>query len=128
MIDLRRLPDLDCTLVLAGTEQEVMHAAGTHLRTIHGMDEEPDLAELLRGALEEARPIPAAPGRKVFDFRDFAGGAGSLTIEGGEEEVLEVASAHAVSALGYPYTARLIGALHERIRERAPGEIQPEAP
>ena len=57
MIDCRKVPsENDCTLTIAGTEQEVLDAAAEHAVTSHGHESNPELRETLRGALEPAEP------------------------------------------------------------------------
>ena len=55
MIDCRKVPSEDgCTLTIAGTEDEVLDAASAHAVARHGHDNNPELREMLRGALEPA--------------------------------------------------------------------------
>jgi hypothetical protein len=55
MIDCRKAPsDNDCSLTIAGTEDEVLDAASAHAVASHGHDNTPELREMLRGALEPA--------------------------------------------------------------------------
>lgn len=60
MIDCRKAPsENNCTLTIAGTEDEVLDAAATHAVSAHGHENTPELREMLRGALE---PVEAAVG------------------------------------------------------------------
>ena len=55
MIDCRKVPSENgCTLAIAGTEDEVLDAASAHAVARHGHDNDPELREMLRGALEPA--------------------------------------------------------------------------
>jgi predicted small metal-binding protein len=60
MIDCRTMPsDLNCTLTIAGEEQEVLDAAALHAADKHGHANTPELREQLRGALTDAEPAMA---------------------------------------------------------------------
>jgi predicted small metal-binding protein len=57
MIDCRKVPsENNCTLTIAGTEDEVLAAAAEHAVAAHGHDGTPELRDMLRGALEPAEP------------------------------------------------------------------------
>jgi predicted small metal-binding protein len=57
MIDCRKVPsDNNCTLTIAGTEDEVLDAAAAHAVAKHGHEDNPELREMLRGGLEPAEP------------------------------------------------------------------------
>lgn len=52
VIDCRRFPsDISCTLTIAGTEEEVLHAAVRHAVQDHGHQDSPELREQIRGSL-----------------------------------------------------------------------------
>jgi len=60
MIDCRKVPsDIGCTLTIAGTEDEVLHAAAAHAVAKHGHEDTPELREMLRAGLETAEPALA---------------------------------------------------------------------
>jgi predicted small metal-binding protein len=60
MIDCRTMPsDINCTLTIAGEEEEVLDAATQHAADKHGHDNTPELREQLRGALTAAEPAMA---------------------------------------------------------------------
>jgi predicted small metal-binding protein len=60
MIDCRQLPsDINCTLTIAGEEQEVLDAAVMHAVDKHGHEDTPELREQLRGVLVDAEPAMA---------------------------------------------------------------------
>ena len=60
MIDCRKVPsETNCTLTIAGTEDEVLDAAAAHAVARHGHEDTPDLREMLRGSLEAAEPALA---------------------------------------------------------------------
>jgi predicted small metal-binding protein len=57
MIDCRKVPsDTNCTLTIAGTEDEVLDAASAHAVARHGHEDTPELRDMLRGSLEPAEP------------------------------------------------------------------------
>jgi hypothetical protein len=54
-IDCRRFPsEQNCTLTIAGTEDEVIAAAHQHAVSSHGHEDSPELKSALRSALEPA--------------------------------------------------------------------------
>ena len=60
MIDCRQIPsDINCTLTIAGEEDEVLDAAAAHAADKHGHENTPTLRESLRGALVDAEPALA---------------------------------------------------------------------
>lgn len=60
MIDCRKVPsDINCTLTIAGTEEEVLDAAVTHAVAKHGHQDNSELREMLRAGLEEVSPAMA---------------------------------------------------------------------
>ena len=60
MIDCRKVPsDINCTLTIAGTEDEVVDAAAAHAIAKHGHEDTPALREMLRAGLETAEPALA---------------------------------------------------------------------
>jgi predicted small metal-binding protein len=57
MIDCGKVPnEINCTLVISGTEDEVLDAAVAHAVAKHGHVDSPDLREMLRSGLEDALP------------------------------------------------------------------------
>ena len=55
MIDCRKMPsENNCSLAIAGTEDEVLDAAAAHAVASHGHENTPELREMLRGGLEPA--------------------------------------------------------------------------
>jgi predicted small metal-binding protein len=60
MIDCRKMPsDINCTLTIAGQEDEVLDAATAHAVAKHGHEDTPEFRETLRGALTDAEPAMA---------------------------------------------------------------------
>jgi hypothetical protein len=60
MIDCRKAPsENNCTLTIAGREDEVLDAATAHAVSAHGHEDTPELRETLRGVLEDAEPAMA---------------------------------------------------------------------
>jgi len=60
MIDCRQFPsDINCTLTIAGEEDEVLDAAAAHAADKHGHENTPELRESLRGSLVDAEPALA---------------------------------------------------------------------
>ena len=55
MSDCRKFPsDTGCTLVIVGTESELMHAAIEHAVSVHGHTMGPELGEELRKTFVDA--------------------------------------------------------------------------
>jgi predicted small metal-binding protein len=55
MLDCRSVPsDNNCTLAIAGTEDEVLDAAVAHAVSAHGHQDSAELREMLRGGLTDA--------------------------------------------------------------------------
>jgi predicted small metal-binding protein len=60
MIDCRKVPsDINCTLTIAGAEDEVLDAAVAHAVAKHGHEDTPELREMIRSGLETAEPALA---------------------------------------------------------------------
>jgi hypothetical protein len=60
MIDCRVMPsENNCSLAIAGTEDEVLLAAVHHAITVHGHEDTPELREMIRGGLVAAEPALA---------------------------------------------------------------------
>jgi predicted small metal-binding protein len=60
MIDCGKVPnDINCTLTIAGREDEVLDAAVAHAVAKHGHDDSPELREMIRSGLEDASPAMA---------------------------------------------------------------------
>lgn len=60
MIDCGKVPnDINCTLVIAGAEEEVLDAAVAHAVAKHGHENTPELREMIRSGLEDASPALA---------------------------------------------------------------------
>ncbi|EHM24876.1 MULTISPECIES: DUF1059 domain-containing protein [Streptomyces] len=54
--DCRKYPsEMNCTLTIAGEEDEVVRAASEHAASVHGHENNPDLREQIRGMLEDER-------------------------------------------------------------------------
>jgi predicted small metal-binding protein len=57
MIDCAKVPnEINCTLTIAGTEDEVLDAAVSHAVAKHGHAETAELREMIRSGLED---VPA---------------------------------------------------------------------
>jgi predicted small metal-binding protein len=60
MIDCRTMPsELNCTLTIAGEEDEVLDAAVLHAADKHGHENTPELRETIRGGLVDVEPALA---------------------------------------------------------------------
>ena len=60
MIDCRTMPsEINCTLAIAGEEDEVLDAAASHAAEKHGHTKSPELREALREALRDVEPSMA---------------------------------------------------------------------
>ncbi|GGY30074.1 MULTISPECIES: DUF1059 domain-containing protein [Streptomyces] len=54
--DCRKYPsEMNCTLTIAGEEDEVVRAASEHAASVHGHENNPELREQIRGMLEDER-------------------------------------------------------------------------
>ncbi len=60
MIDCGKVPnEINCTLTIAGTEDEVLDAATAHAIAKHNHQDTPELREMIRSALEDVVPAGA---------------------------------------------------------------------
>ncbi|WP_043263573.1 DUF1059 domain-containing protein [Streptomyces sp. CT34] len=56
-IDCRDYPsETNCTLVIAGEEEEVVRAASEHAVSVHGHTDSPELREQIRSSLKNEMP------------------------------------------------------------------------
>ncbi len=57
MVDCRDYPsEMNCTLVIAGEEEEVVRAASEHAVSVHGHMDSPELREQIRSSLKDEVP------------------------------------------------------------------------
>ncbi len=57
MVDCRKMPsESNCSLTIAGREEEVLDAATAHAVAVHGHENTPELREQIRMGLEVAEP------------------------------------------------------------------------
>ncbi|MGH3393912.1 MAG: DUF1059 domain-containing protein [Streptosporangiaceae bacterium] len=57
MIDCRKVPsDINCSLTIAGTEDEVLDAAAAHAVAKHGHEDNAELRDMIRTGMEDAEP------------------------------------------------------------------------
>ncbi len=57
MLDCRKVPsENNCSLTIAGREDEVLDAAADHAVAKHGHEDNPQLREMLKSGLEVAEP------------------------------------------------------------------------
>ena len=60
MVDCRTMPsEIDCTLTIAGEDEEVLDAAVMHAVAKHGHENNPELREQVRAGLVDAEPALA---------------------------------------------------------------------
>ena len=60
MVDCRTMPsEINCTLTIAGEEDEVLDAAVMHAVDKHGHENTPELREQVRAGLTDAEPALA---------------------------------------------------------------------
>ncbi len=60
MIDCGKVPnDINCTLTIAGTEDEVVDAAVAHAVAKHGHADSSELRTMIRSSLEDVAPVHA---------------------------------------------------------------------
>jgi predicted small metal-binding protein len=58
--DCRDMPsESNCTLTIAGEEEEVVRAASEHAVSVHGHEDTPELREEVRGMLKDEEPAAA---------------------------------------------------------------------
>ncbi len=58
VLDCRDAPsDTNCSLMISGTEEEVVEAAAQHAASVHGHDDTPELREQLRAVLKDEVPV-----------------------------------------------------------------------
>jgi predicted small metal-binding protein len=58
--DCREFPsESNCSLTIAGEEEEVVRAAAMHAADVHGHEDTPELREQLRGMLKDDVPVGA---------------------------------------------------------------------
>jgi predicted small metal-binding protein len=57
MVDCRKVPsDINCTLTIAGTEDEVLDAAVMHAVSKHGHQDTPELRDMITSSMEDVEP------------------------------------------------------------------------
>ena len=60
MVDCRKVPsEINCTLTIAGREDEVIDAAVAHAIDKHGHQDDAELRAMIRSGLEDAEPALA---------------------------------------------------------------------
>ncbi len=59
MVDCRKVPsEINCTLTIAGTEDEVLDAAVAHAVSKHGHEDTPELRRTIMSGMEDVEPAP----------------------------------------------------------------------
>ena len=60
MLDCRKVPsESNCSLTIAGTEDEVLDTAVAHAIARHGHEDTPELREEIRASMEDVEPALA---------------------------------------------------------------------
>lgn len=60
MVDCRKVPsDINCTLTIAGNEDELLEAAVDHAVAKHGDTDTPELRQMIRSSMEDVEPALA---------------------------------------------------------------------
>jgi predicted small metal-binding protein len=60
MVDCRKIPsEMNCTLTIAGTQDEVLDAAVVHAITRHGHADTPELRQMVSSSMEDVEPALA---------------------------------------------------------------------
>ncbi len=60
MVDCRKVPsEINCTLTIAGTEDEVLDAAVAHAVSKHGDQDTPELRQMIVSGMEDVEPALA---------------------------------------------------------------------
>jgi predicted small metal-binding protein len=61
VVDCRDMPsESNCTLTIAGEEDEVVRAASEHAASVHGHANNAELQEQIRSSLKDEAPVGAA--------------------------------------------------------------------
>jgi len=60
--DCRDFQGSNCTLTIAGEEDEVLRAAADHAVSVHGYERTPDLENNIRSSLKDEVPMPMSAG------------------------------------------------------------------
>jgi hypothetical protein len=60
MVDCRKVPsDINCTLTIAGTPDEVLDAALAHAVSKHGHEDTPEMRQMIISSMEDVEPALA---------------------------------------------------------------------
>jgi predicted small metal-binding protein len=60
MVDCRKVPsENNCTLTIAGTQDEVLDAAVAHAIAKHGHEDTPELRQMIAAGMEDVEPALA---------------------------------------------------------------------
>jgi predicted small metal-binding protein len=60
MVDCRKVPsDINCSLTIAGTQDEVLDAAVVHAVSKHGHEDTPELRQMVASSMEDVEPALA---------------------------------------------------------------------
>ncbi len=60
VIDCRRFPaEKPCSIVISGTEDDVLDLAVLHAKTVHGHQDTPELREQIRSKLQDEDAVTA---------------------------------------------------------------------
>jgi len=60
VIDCRRFPaEKPCSIVISGTEDDVLDLAVLHAKTVHGHQDTPELREQIRSMLQDEDAVTA---------------------------------------------------------------------
>lgn len=60
MVDCRKVPsEMNCTLTIAGNEDELLDAAIIHAVTKHGHDDTPELRQMIVSSMQDVEPAVA---------------------------------------------------------------------
>jgi len=60
MVDCRKVPsENNCTLTIAGTQDEVLDAAVAHAIAEHGHEDTPELRQMIAAGMEDVEPALA---------------------------------------------------------------------
>jgi predicted small metal-binding protein len=60
MVDCRKVPsEINCSLTIAGTEDEVLDAAVAHAVSKHGDEDTPELRQMIMSGMEDVEPALA---------------------------------------------------------------------
>jgi len=60
MVDCRKVPsEINCTMTMAGNQDELLEAAVAHAVAVHGHEDSPELRQMILSGMEDVEPALA---------------------------------------------------------------------